>query len=73
MAKDLIEMTSSVFRQMRAYRDMSQNELHSKTNIAVSTLRGIEKGTSNPRLETLQSIAEALGCNVKVSFEPIDE
>ncbi|MBO8169310.1 MAG: helix-turn-helix transcriptional regulator [Thermoanaerobacteraceae bacterium] len=46
--------------KLREQQNMTMTELAKKAQISVSYLNDIEKGRSNPSLDTLRSIAEAL-------------
>jgi len=48
-------------RRIRTERALSMQALARKSGVARATLIGLEAGTANPTLETLMSIAEALG------------
>ncbi len=54
-------------RRVRAKRlalKLSQTQLAEKSRSGVSHISGIERGLSNPTLETMIRISEALGCHV---------
>lgn len=53
-------------RSLRKSKNMTQKELALKSNLATSTICDIEKGRSNPSLESLKRIARAL--KVPVAF-----
>lgn len=53
-------------RLIRLNKKMAQKSLAQKSCLATSTLCDIEKGRSNPSVESLERIARALG--VPVSF-----
>ena len=48
----------------RTENHMTQKELGEKTGIDPSTIRKYESGRLNPKISTLQKIADALGCDV---------
>lgn len=50
--------------QLRKELGLSQEKLAAYAGIAVSTLRRIECGKSNPTLETLQAVAAVLDTTV---------
>ena len=53
----------------RMLRDVSQKELASRCGIDQSDISKIERGISNPTVDTLERIAEALELDLKISFE----
>ena len=57
----------------RAEKSMSQSSLSEATGIDQSDISKIERGTANPSINTLNRIAKALGCELKVDFVPQDE
>ena len=50
---------------------MSQDDLASRSGIGLRTISDIERGESDPRLGTLESLAEALECAVSDLTRPI--
>ena len=56
--------------QMRKEQGMTQQELADSSNIGRSHLVRIEQGKYNLQLDTLASIAQALGC--EVNLKPIN-
>ena len=48
--------------EMRLRRAMSATELARAVGVATSTITNIEKGTAKPRMSTIRSISQALGC-----------
>lgn len=52
----------------RAKASMSQMELSAKTGIDQADISRIERGLSNPSIETLQRLALGLGSELKISF-----
>ena len=52
-------------RQARKARRVSQLELAGRTGVAHSTVVRIERGQSNPTIETVEKVAEALGVDPK--------
>ncbi len=47
-------------RELREHRGMSLSELARRAAVGKATLSGLEAGTRNPTLDTLQTIATAL-------------
>jgi transcriptional regulator with XRE-family HTH domain len=52
---------AAVIRLMRLTREWNQEELGSRSRIKASDISLLESGRRNPRLETLQRLAEAFG------------
>ncbi|GAA2436552.1 XRE family transcriptional regulator [Actinomadura vinacea] len=60
-----IEKTvASNIRRLRAQRGLTISDMSRRTGMAKSTFTNLESGTGNPTLQTLWSIAEALGCTL---------
>lgn len=55
-------------KKYRKLRDISQEELADKVKIHYTTLSRIERGESNPPVQTIDKIAKALGVSTKVLF-----
>jgi len=65
----------SVVRQLIALREQhgwTQRELADRAGMKQSQLARLETGQVEPKLDTLQRLAEAMGCRVRVSFEPAE-
>ena len=63
----------SVVRQLimlREQRGWSQCELPDRAGMKQPQLARLETGQVEPKLDTLQRLAKALGCRVRVSLEP---
>lgn len=52
-------------RKIRIERGLTQKELGEKCGIADSAIRRYELGGANPKLETLEKLANALNCDVR--------
>ena len=48
-------------RRLREERGQTQAQLSERASVSLSVLKTIESGRGNPRLDTLVSLAEALG------------
>ena len=57
----------------RKRQSMTQKQLSDITGIAQSDISKIENGNANPSIRTLKRIAYALDCELKLSFEPIQQ
>ena len=65
----------TVLRQLIALREQrgwSQRELADRAGMKQPQLARLETGQVEPKLDTLQRLAIAMGCRVRVSFEPVD-
>lgn len=65
----------AVVRQLitlREERGLSQRELAARAGMKQPQLARLETGQVEPKLDTLQRLAVALDCRVRVSFEPAD-
>lgn len=58
--------TGKRIRSLRAERDLTLKELASKAGISLGYLGDIERGRTNPSLETLNAIATALSIDPQV-------
>lgn len=47
-------------KQLRVMRDMTQEELAEASNVSISFLGNVERGSKNPTVETIYKIANAL-------------
>ena len=64
---------SARLNMRRHYLGLSQVELARRANTHQSRVSKIESGNHDVRISTLIEIAEALGCQVNIDFEPFDE
>jgi transcriptional regulator with XRE-family HTH domain len=60
-ASELISVVGDNVRRLRERSGLSLRELSTRAGISASTLSGLEAGSGNPGVETLVSIAGALG------------
>lgn len=49
-------------KQWRRYRDLTQEELAGMVEMSVATISQLENGKQGYRQETLEALADALGC-----------
>ncbi len=66
----------AVVRQLislREQRGWSQRELADRAGMKQPQLARLETGQVEPKLDTLQRLARAMGCDVHVSFRPAAE
>ena len=57
---DTLSSVGSEIRQLRRVRGLTIKELSTQTKVSLSHLSAIERGTSNPSMEALQTIAKCL-------------
>jgi transcriptional regulator with XRE-family HTH domain len=57
-------------RELRERRDMSLSELARRAEVGKATLSGLEAGTRNPTLDTLQAVATALDLPLTALVSP---
>ena len=62
-----IEIGNAVLK-LRAKFEMSQSDLSAATGIDQSDISKIERGVSNPSIQTLNRLAEAMGMELKLEF-----
>ena len=62
--EDAKERLASNLRRLRIAGHLSQSELARVTSMSKATLSGIERGRGNPTVDTLASLASALGVSI---------
>ena len=60
----------SLIKQLRKDRGLSQKKFAELTYVSVPTIQSLESNKKIPRVETLQAIADALGLDLVIRFEP---
>lgn len=58
---DILEKLGKRLRQLREQKRLSQEELAFKAKLSVYYISRIERGKANPSLETVFSLAKAIG------------
>lgn len=61
-----------VLRAVRRERNLSQQALADRSDLAVDTVRRVESGTFSPSLETLSRLARGLQISLSTLFTRID-
>ena len=56
--------TGSKIKEIRKQKGLTQKQLGDLCGMADSAIRRYENGNANPKIETLQKIADALGCDI---------
>lgn len=70
---DDIQPEMEVIRAMidaRIEQNLTQKELATRTGINQADISKLESGTKNPSLKLLKKLANGLGMQLKISFEP---
>ena len=67
----LKDNTIEAFIKARKKSGMTQKEISEKTGIAQPDISKLENGNANPSVRTLQRLANAMGMELKVKFQPI--
>jgi y4mF family transcriptional regulator len=61
-----LKVIGKVIQSRRKSRNIVQGDLADIAGISLRTLRDIEKGVANPELQTLMSICNVLGLEIKI-------
>lgn len=61
--------TGTKIKELRKQKGLTQKQLGDMCGIADSNIRKYENGKQNPKLETLQKIADALEVSINVFFD----
>jgi transcriptional regulator with XRE-family HTH domain len=61
-----LQAIGKVIQVRRKSRNIVQGDLADIAGISLRTLRDIEKGVANPKLQTLMSICNVLGLEIKI-------
>lgn len=61
-------MDIAVLKQIRRIKKVKIQDLAKKTGLNVRTISLIENGKANPRIDTLEKIAEALDCKIVIAI-----
>lgn len=65
---DLNEI-GQIIKERRRYLKVDQSTLADLAGISINTLVTLERGTSNPRLDTILKIADILGLQISMSLK----
>ena len=63
----LLHQISELIKSRRKELTIKQEDLSEITQVAIRTIRDLEKGIGNPSLQTLQKIMEVLG--IELTFQ----
>ena len=61
---DIQQILAANLRRLRIARHLSLSELARATQMSKATLSGVENGRSNPTVDTLAALANALGVSL---------
>jgi y4mF family transcriptional regulator len=61
-----LKAIGKMIQSRRKSRNIVQDDLADIAGISLRTLRDIEKGVANPELQTLMSICNVLGLEIKI-------
>ena len=62
-----LDQISELIKSRRKELNIKQEDLSEITQIAIRTIRDLEKGIGNPSLQTIQKVMEVLG--IELSFQ----
>lgn len=65
---DLNEI-GQIIKERRRYLKVDQSTLAELAGISINTLVTLERGTGNPRLDTILKIADILGLQISMSLK----
>ncbi|MBR2208471.1 MAG: helix-turn-helix transcriptional regulator [Synergistaceae bacterium] len=67
----LKDTTIEAFIRARKKSGMTQKEISEKAGIAQPDISKLESGNANPSVRTLQRLANAIGMELEIKFQPI--
>ncbi|MDR0307240.1 MAG: helix-turn-helix transcriptional regulator [Chitinispirillales bacterium] len=71
--KEIVNTVSKNLKRYRNLKDLSQEKLAKKVGISRATYTNIESGKEEPKVSTLQIVANALDVDIFKLFAPIPE
>jgi len=60
---------AETIKGVRTYLKLTVWDLHVRTGLSMETIRKVESGTGQPYLSTVQTILEAMGCELRVAVK----
>lgn len=63
---------SILLRTRREVLQVTQMHLAELSGVGLRTIKAIERGTTDPRLSTLNKLADVLGLSVKLDLKQLD-
>jgi transcriptional regulator with XRE-family HTH domain len=59
-----------MFKMIREFKKLSQDEVCQKAKVSRPTLSGLESGELNTSLDIMVRVASALNCNLDITLTP---
>ena len=72
MALDIKKMIGNRIKELRARKDVTQEQLAEKVEINTKYLSSIERGKENPTLDIFIRVAESLGVDIGDIFKQLE-
>jgi transcriptional regulator with XRE-family HTH domain len=66
-----LQHVGSNIKEMRKYRQFTQQQLADESGLRLATISDIENGKLNFEINTLVRIASALNCYLDISLSPV--
>ena len=66
-----LEELISILKERREILNITQKDLAELSNVSLRTLKALESGKSNPTFDTLNSIVEVLGMEIKIEVRAL--
>lgn len=60
---------AETIKAVRKYLKLTVWDLHVRTGLSMETIRKVESGTGRPYLSTVQTILEAMDCELRVAVK----
>jgi len=68
---DHLEAYGKAIKQLRKFRQMTQQQLADEAGLRMPTISDIEAGKANFEINTLIRISAALKCEIEITFTPL--
>lgn len=66
-----LEELIDILKNRREILNITQKDLAELSNVSLRTLKALESGKSNPTFDTLNSIVEVLGMEIKIEVRTL--
>ena len=66
-----LEELIKILKERREILNITQKDLAELSNVSLRTLKALESGKSNPTFDTLNSIVEVLGMEIKIEVRTL--
>ena len=60
---------AETIKAVRKYMKLTVWDLHVRTGLSMETIRKVERGMGQPYLSTVQTILDAMGCELRVAVK----